>query len=182
MRDERIAREWFGAVRDAADRAVKALEERQSINPHQHRMADILFRQLLSNEMTERFPEAEGMDDAQSETLRRMVYSELIEDALAGTGMGSDDMALAVFLSACSEGAWSEEFYLKRFRDVLGRGVIPDDGIAELAGETRMIAERQLEAFAKHRQERRAPKPIRYVDGPPEGMDEFEYIDWQISH
>ena len=65
---------------------------------------------------------------------------------------------------------------------MLGRGVIPDDGIAELAGETRMIAERQLEAFAKHRQERRAPKPIRYVDGPPEGMDEFEYIDWQISH
>ena len=45
-----------------------------------------------------------------------------------------------------------------------------------------MIAERQLEAFAKHRQERRAPKPIRYVDGPPEGMDEFEYLDWQISH
>lgn len=42
--------------------------------------------------------------------------------------------------------------------------------------------ERALAAFAERRKQLRSPKPVRYTEGPPEGMDEFEYIDWQIPH
>lgn len=114
MRDEGIVREWFGAIRAASDRALGALAEKRSLDDNQKRKADLLLRQLLSDRIPALAAEAEGFADLRTETLRANVYSELIEDALAGTGAGPEDMAVAVFLSACSEGSvlherpWSE--------------------------------------------------------------------------
>ncbi len=182
MRDEGIVREWFGAIRAASDRALGELAEKQSLDANQKRKADLLLRQLLSDRIPALAVEAEGFADLRAEALRANVYSELIEDALAGTGAGPEDMAVAVFLSACSEGVGDEETFQNRLGDALGRGSEPDGEIVALAREIRSIAERRFSAFAARRRELRAPNPVRYVEGPPEGLDEFEYIDWQITH
>ena len=169
MRDEMIAREWFGAVRDAADRAVKALEERQSINPHQHRMADILFRQLLSNEMTERLAlmkqkKAENLDEynqyAQEPKPRYLLiideYAELKRDTQEDIDAMLIDMAkysgkTGIHLIVATQGARSE-FLSTALKEAIparaclavadkreSRIVIEKTGADRLAGDGDMI-------------------------------------------
>ena len=182
MNEDRLMREWFGAVRTAADLAVKQLGEQTPLNAAQKRKADILLRQLLADELPELAAEAEGFDETRAQKLKKDVYSELMEDALAGTGFGWEDMELLRFLDACSRGVTAEEVFLERFGQVLGPHALSGEELIGTASRVRVSAEQKLTKFAEYRKEKRMPKPTRYLEGPPEGIDEFEYIDWVISH
>ena len=141
-------REWFGAVRTAADLAVKQLGEQTPLNAAQKRKADILLRQLLADELPELAAEAEGFDETRAQKLKKDVYSELMEDALAGTGFGWEDMELLRFLDACSRGVTAEEVFLERFGQVLGPHALSGEELIGTASRVRVSAEQKLHAQA----------------------------------
>ena len=107
------------------------------------------------------------------------MYSELMEDTIAGIRSEEENLELVRFLSICSEGIGDTETYCEYFSRALGDENRKSDPVAVRVKNT---ADRCLDDFIKERKKRRNAESGRQDDGPPPGMDEFEYIDWVITH
>ena len=177
MDRERIVRDWFGAIRDAADGAVREWEAAFAPNGTQKRQMDMLLRQFLCDRLPARIMEVKDLDSEQAEAVRRDVYSQLIEDALAGTGFGDADMALVAFLGRCESGVEDEAVFRELLAEASGGGA---EAVKAAAERAREAAWAKLTALTA-KKEPPPPRPRR-DDEPPPWLDEFEYIDWMITH
>lgn len=174
---ERTTRDWFGAVRSAADEAAK--EAGAETRPDECRVKlKILLIRYLCAPLAARIAETDGLGEERAEQMRRDVFSGLVEDALAGIWAEDKSLEIAVFLDEC----------LRELRDktdfagMLCRA-LETDVSEETARSVRERAEQAMERFCEQRKARSAPQERNDDDDePPPGMDEFEYIDWIMTH
>lgn len=168
---------WFAAIRGAADGAVEDLTAVFEPNDTQKRKADILLRQFLCDRLPARIMEVEGLDAERAEAVRRDVYSRAIEDALAGSGYSDDGIELAMFLRCCLDGVEDEAAFRARLAEALGDGT---EAVTAASEQAREAAWAKLVAQTRKKE----PRPERESrdDEPPPWLDEFEYIDWLITH
>ena len=176
---EDLVRIWFGAVRDAADAGEREIPETESFSRLQKALLRILIRQDLCDVLSLSIRSAEGIDSSAANHIWEAMYSELMEDAYAGIWSGEENLELVRFLSICSEGIGDTETYCEYFSRALGDGNRGSDQVAVRVKET---ADRRLDDFIKARKERRGAESRRRDDEPPPWMDEFEYIDWVMTH
>lgn len=176
---EELVRIWFGAVRDAADAGEREFPETGSFSRLQKALLRILIRQDLCDFLSLSIQSAEEIDSDAANQIWEAMYSELMEDAIAGIWSAEEDLELARFLSACSEGIGDTETYCELFSRALGGGDRDSDPLAVRVKKT---ADRRLDDFIKARKERRGAGSRRRDDEPPPWLDEFEYIDWVITH
>ncbi len=180
---EDLVRIWFGAVRGAADAGEREIPCTEPLDRLQKALLRILIRQELCDLLSLVIRSAEGIREEAANAVWEKMYSELMEDAVAGIWSEEDNLALARFMSLCAEGIGDAETYCVYFLRALGsedrslRDV--SDPIALRVKET---ANRHLDAFIKARKEQRAEKTRARDDEPPPWLDEFEYIDWVMTH
>ena len=84
MNTEEVKRAWFGAIREAADKTGKELKEKSALSPVQAVKLDILLRQYMCDDLAECIKASENIAAEKAEDLQKDIYSELIEDAIAG--------------------------------------------------------------------------------------------------
>ncbi len=123
----------------------------------------------------------EGVSGRTANEIWEAMYSELMEDAIAGVRNEADNGEMLRFLSQCSEGIGGTEDFCAYFGMILGEALPPPPERDALALRVKGEADKQLNIFIRERKEQlrqNDPSP----DGPPPGMDEFEYIDWVMTH
>ncbi len=176
MKREQTIRNWFGTVRDAADGAAKKLETMPG--SVQEVKTNILFRQYLCDRLTQQIADADDLSVETAEDIQKEIYSELMEDAIAGIWSDTENMETAVFLYDCTAGVRE----VPVFRSMLERA-LQQDVTDEKVQEMTTSADREMESFVGRRKALRTPpESERSENEPPPWLDEFEYIDWVITH
>ena len=178
MKNETILRDWFGAVRAAADDLLAARLE-SSLSSARWVKAQILLRQYMRDGLEERIAEAEGVGSGDAEAICRDIYSELMEDVLGGMVSEEDTIEVSMFLYECTNGVRDKEI----FSSLLGRA-LEKDIVDEESAALMTQADREMERHTELRKAANMPQkePERNEDTPPPWLDEFEYIDWVITH
>lgn len=181
MDREKLVRIWFGAVRDASDAGERGIPENICLNPLQRARLRILLRRNACDLLNLCISEAENISLKEANEIWADLYSELMEDAIAGIWGEEENYALACFLESCSEGIGDADDFCTFFLSALGKGQADGGQKTEtVARQVKKSADECLDAFIRKRQNQR---PQSYSDdGPPPWMDEFEYIDWQMTH
>ena len=177
MNTEEVKRAWFGAIREAANKTGKELKEKSALSPVQAVKLDILLRQYMCDDLEECIKASENITAEKAEDLQKDVYSELIEDAIAGIWSETENMETAMFLYECTKGVRPESLFSARLKEVL----LKDDIEEEMQSVTDKM-NREMKRFAEQRNERWRPRENTNEDDPPPWLDEFEYIDWVITH
>lgn len=184
MMSKKSVREWFGATRSAADGAAKALAGASTAKAVGDVELRILLRQYLCDRLPALIVEADGVSADEAERMRRQIYSEIIEDAIAGVWTADENSELVMFLYECTSGVEAEEV----FSALLGRILVDDipDGAVDAV---RAAADAEMREFADSRRRNRLqppePEPSAAWEDesePPPWLDEFEYIDWLMTH
>ena len=180
---EDLARLWFGAVRGASDAGEREIPETEPLDRLQKALLRILIRQDLCDGLSLSIRSAEDIGADAANGIWRTMYGELMEDAIAGIWSEEDDLALVRFMSLCAEGVGDTETYCAYFLRALGG----EDGELRRASDpiavrVKETADRRLDAFIKARKALRDAKSPRRDDEPPPWLDEFEYIDWIMTH
>ena len=178
MNSERIMREWFGAVRAAADKAAEFTDS-AALSELSRRKVSMLLRQYLFDGLDARIIEAEGLPAAEAEKICKDIYTDLMEDIIAGVWSPEETMETAMFLRECTNGVTDENIFRTLMEKALGTAADPDT-----AEKLREEAGRKLNKFFEYRKKENQPEPPRQRrdDEPPPWLDEFEYIDWVITH
>lgn len=182
--NENLIRIWFGAVRDAADAGEAELREGVALSALQRAKLRILLRQEGCDLLSLVIRSVEGVNGQTANQIWEIMYSELMEDAIAGVWNETESMELARFLSLCTEGIGGAEDFCAYFGMILGDILLPSPARDErnaLALRVKDRADKALDAFIRARM-KQTRKNDRTMDGPPPGMDEFEYIDWVMTH
>ena len=177
MNRETVKREWFGAVRSAADSSGKKLREESALTPVQAVKLDILLRQYLCDGLADHISESEKVSAEEADSLQKDIYSELIEDAVAGVWSETENMETAMFLFECTKGVRMESWF-----SALLKKILSEAGSEEAAQALMAEMDKDITAFSEKRKALRQPKKSSSDDEPPPWMDEFEYIDWVITH
>ena len=177
MNMEDVKREWFGAVRSATDSAGEKLKKKSALTPLQAVKLDILLRQYLCDDLTEHIMNGENFSEGKAKELQKDIYSELIEDAIAGIWSDTENMEMTMFLYECTKGVESESLFFARLEEILPMDVSEEIMLAMMAG-----MDKDIEDFTDKRKERWLPKRSSNEDDPPPWLDEFEYIDWVMTH
>ena len=178
---EGLVRIWFGGVRDASDAGEKEIPEALCINPLQRARLRILLRRNACDLLSLCISKAENISMKEANEIWDSLYSELMEDAVAGIWSGEDNLSLARYLASCSEGIGDTEDFCMFFRlaFVEGRpeGELETESVARRVKES---SERCLNTFIRERRKQQDRNGSE--NEPPPGLDEFEYIDWLITH
>ena len=119
MNRETVKREWFGAVRSAADSSGKKLREESALTPVQAVKLDILLRQYLCDGLADHISESEKVSAEEADSLQKDIYSELIEDAIAGVWSETENMETAMFLFECTKGVRMESWFSALLKKIL---------------------------------------------------------------
>ena len=172
---ETMVREWFGAVRSAADAGVKVLENAGPITPFQRVKLNILFRQEQCDLLSLVIKSAEYISQKEASEVRAEVYSRLMEDAVAGIWSEEENIDMVLFLGKCSEGIGGDDDFCDYASEVL-------DAEKDTILRAKKTAGNLLNDFIRERKAINSPKQSRREDEPPPGLDEFEYIDWVMTH
>lgn len=178
-----LVRIWVDAVRDAADAGEREIPGPEPLNQLQKALLRISIQQDLCDCLSLSICSAEGIRDDASHAVWNKMYSELMEDAIAGLWSEEDYLEIERFMSLCSEGIGDTETYCAYFLRALGS---EDESLRQvsdsIAVHVKKTADRRLDAFIKARKEQRDAKSPRRDDDPPPWLDEFEYIDWVMTH
>ena len=181
--NDKLVRIWFGAVRGAADRGEQELPAGMDLSSLQKAKLRILTRQDLSDFLQLSIRRVEDLDADAANAVWERMYSELMEDAIAGVWSEEEDLQLVRFLSLCSEGVGDAASFCEYFDRALGEGGAPSrEERDSLAARVKDRADRCLDAFIKERKTQLRPEGSGGEDSPPHWMDEFEYIDWVMTH
>ena len=176
MNRENVKREWFGAVRSIAESSGKKLKEESVLTPVQAVKLDILLRQYLCDGLADLISESEKVSTEEANNLQKDIYSELIEDAIAGVWSETENMETAMFLFDCTKGVRTERRFSALLKEILSGA--DSEGTQALMTEM----DKDITEFSEKRKALRQPKKSSSDDEPPPWMDEFEYIDWVITH
>ncbi len=177
MNTETVKKEWFGAVRSAADSSGKKVKEQSALTPVQAVKLDILLRQYLCDGLADHISESEKISTEEAEGLQKDIYSELMEDAIAGAWSETKNMETAMFLFECTKGVRTESRFSALLKEILS-GADAEEAAQTLMTET----DKDITEFSEKRKALRQPKKSSSDDEPPPWMDEFEYIDWVMTH
>ena len=181
MDRESLTRIWFGGVRAASDAGEAEIPKSVRLSPLQRAKLRILLRRDACNLLTLCIQSAEHIPIQTAKEIWERVYTGLMEDAVAGVWSGEENLELVRFLGLCSEGIGAEEDFCDCFRLLLGmKKGAADEKTDAAAVQAKRGAQKSLDAFIKER--KRLKDRAASDDGPPPGLDEFEYIDWQITH
>ena len=153
MNNEMLMREWFGAVRAAADKAVGTLADPPAPNTPGRVKTDILLRRYLRDGLELYVVQSEGVGRGEAAEICDAVCSELMEDAMAGIWSPGESMDFARFLLLCTDGASRPGTFAELLRRALNADVAATD-----AEGLRNTADRELAAFAAQRKASRAAK------------------------
>ena len=180
---EDLARVWYGAIHDASDAGEREIPEPEQLDKLQKAMLRILIRQDLCDALSLLICRAEGIGRAAAHAVWEKMYSELMEDAIAGIWSQEDELALMRFMGLCAEGIGDTETYCAYLLRALGS---EDESLRDvsdpIAVRVKKAADKHLNAFFVARKAQYDAKRPRRDDDPPPGLDEFEYIDWVITH
>ena len=146
MDNELICREYFGAVRTAADKAIGMLADPPAPNTLNRVKTEILFRQYLRDGLELRIGQGEGVGRKEAVELCEMIYSELIEDAIASIRAPKESMEIIGFLDLCSNCVTKMPIFTELLHRALGRDIGSEEA-TKLANE----ADLELEKFAAQR-------------------------------
>lgn len=150
MSNENIVREWFGAVRAAADKAEEMLADPPARNTPARVKTDILLRHYLRDGLGMYIVQSEGIRRMQAEEICENIYSELIEDAMAGIWAPNDSVGFMRFLTTCTNAVCNSQM----FRELLSRAL--DADVTEREAKSVMeTADQELAHFAAERKARR---------------------------
>ena len=177
---EDLVRTWFGAVRDAADEGERELPADLPLRPVQRAKLRILLRQDQSDFLSLSIRCLEDIGSEAANAVKEQMYSELMEDAIAGIWSAEENMELLRFLGLCTEGIGDTATFCELFRKALGEesvSTLPEPDA--LGARVKARADRHMARYMKEREKQR---PEEDDDSPPPWMDEFEYIDWCITH
>lgn len=183
MMEEKVLRLWYGGVRDAAYGGEKALPEGMNLSPLQKTKLQILLRQEQCDDLDTTIEKVENLYAKTAKRIWKDMYSELMEDAIAGIWNDEENLEIALFLSRCTEGIEYEEEFYELFDSILGEG----DGRSRqehdaVAEQVKDKADESIAHFIKERERKLYPKLSENEDLPPPWLDEFEYIDWVMTH
>lgn len=176
---EKLVRLWFGAVRDAADAGERSLPADMVLSAAQRAKLRILLRQEGCDLLSLVIRSTEGVSSDTANEIWEAMYSDLMEDAVAGVWSEQENLELVRFLSLCSEGIGGAEDLCAYFRMILGESPLPQQEQNAMALRMKDRADKALDEFI---QARKAETRRDEDDGPPPDMDEFEYIDWVMTH
>ena len=178
MNNEKIMREWFGAVRAAADQAA-AMPDSTALPEISRRKASMLLRQYLYDTLEARIIQIEGIPGAEAEKMCKEIYTELMEDVIAGVWSEEENREIIMFFGGCTNGVTDDDTFRTLTEKAFGTHTAPDT-----AKKLREAADLELDQFCERRKKQIQPeKPRRRSDNePPPGLDEFEYIDWVMTH
>ena len=182
MDEEKLEKTWAALLRETADQAVKELDEVYPLSPVQRKKATLLFRQFLCDRAEGHiyFSEATSRDEARE--IRDRIYATLMEETLAGAGVGDQDAEIARFLLSCTLGVCRNELFGTLFAELLGPNCPGRNyGVPSLSAGLMDFCDKRLKAFAE-KEKRAREERTREYNGPPLWMDEFEYIDWVMTH
>ncbi len=177
MNRETVKREWFGAVRSAADSSGKKLREESALTPVQAVKLDILLRQYLCDGLADHISESEKVSAEEADSGRAHIYTQVTEIALACGLLLKKNMETAMFLFECTKGVRMESWF-----SALLKKILSEAGSEEAAQALMAEMDKDITAFSEKRKALRQPKKSSSDDEPPPWMDEFEYIDWVITH
>ena len=181
MTREKLVRIWFGGVRSTSDAGERELPEAMCMTSLQRAMLRILLRQDACDLLSLCIRETENISMKEAKEIRDSLYCELMEDAIAGIWSGEENLMLARFLESCSEGIGDTDDFCTFFLSALGESRSEDgQEIDTIARRVKKNADECLNAFIQER--RKLQIGTDSEDGPPPGLDEFEYIDWLITH
>ncbi|MBQ6611563.1 MAG: hypothetical protein IJH70_14135 [Oscillospiraceae bacterium] len=155
MKNETERREWFGAVRTAADKAIEALADPPARNTLGRVKTDILLRNHLCNGVQMLIAQTEGVARMEADEIRDAIFSELIEDAVAGIWSADESMEIARFLEMCmnTNSSTNRAMFAELLRRALDKNVSGEEA-ATLAD----TADRELERFTAQRKDSRTAK------------------------
>ena len=146
MNNEVAVREWFGAVRAAADKAIGELADPPGPNTLRRVKTDMLLRQYLRDGLELRVAQGEGVGRKEAAGICREIYSELMEDAMAGIWSPNEDGEIIRFLDMCTVGVSKPGMFAELLRRALDSDVTDD-----LASSLMHTADQELECFAMQR-------------------------------
>lgn len=156
MMSKKSVREWFGATRSAADGAAKALAGASVAKAVRDVELKILLRQYLCDRLPALIVEADGVGAAEAESMRRQIYSEIMEDAIAGVWTADENRELVMFLYKCTSGVEDEAV----FSALLDR-ILEDDVPDGTVDDMRAAANDKMQEFADaRRRERLRPQSL----------------------
>ncbi|MBO4378246.1 MAG: hypothetical protein J5889_04740 [Clostridia bacterium] len=180
MKHDGLVRLWFGAVRAAADEGEKEVPEDLKLSPLQKAKLHILTRQDLSDFLWLSIRSTEDLSTEAADRVWEDMYSDLMEDAIAGIWNEQENLELARYMSLCSEGIGDTQTYCEYFRKILPEAFADDCDAAAKRIEKR--ADKYLDDFIVKRKKLFHSESRESDDAPPPDLDEFEYIDWLMSH
>ena len=180
MKHDDLVRLWFGAVRAAADEGEKEVPEDLKLSPLQKAKLHILTRQDLSDFLWLSIRSTEDLSTEAADSVWEDMYSGLMEDAIAGIWNEQENLELAQFMRLCTEGIGDTQTYCEYFRQILP-DALPDDCDAA-AKRIEKRADKYLDDFIIKRKKLLRSESGESNDTPPPDLDEFEYIDWLMSH
>lgn len=146
MNREEIKREWFAAVRDAADTTIGKLPAPPAMGTLSRVKTDILFRQYLYNGLFFVLGRAEGLDRMTSMSICEEIYTDLIEDVVSGLYDPKESMEVMGFMKLCSDSLSKPAV----FAELLRRASGSDISDAE-AASLKTSADQELARFAEIR-------------------------------
>ena len=187
MLKEKRVRDWYGVIYTAAEDAVKELNEVYPLRDVQERMARLLLRQYGYEIAVGPIMSGEDVSRSEAEAAAKSFYSDLMEDALGGISAGAEDEKIALFLFACTQGVEESEVFRSLLRQLLGPECPANaQGMESLSNGLMDLVDDRVCSFGRKREKERAEEfrkaNARNEDDPPPWLDEFEYIDWCITH
>ena len=170
------ARDWYAAIRDADTYCVKLFRER-GLTSLQRTKLGILVRAYLLEWAGRRIAETDGVSAKDAKRILADVKTLVMEDAVSGIWTEEESAELTVFLYECLQDDLDWEDYAALLVKVTG---CDDDG--EAADPLLSAAADYMYIFARERKQICNPVRPRNEDDPPPWLDEFEYIDWIMTH
>ena len=181
--NESLERIWFGAVRAAADAGEREIPALIVLDRLQKAKLHILIRQDQCDFLSLSIRGAEGISQAAANEIRDGMYSDLMEDAIAGIWSEEENLELLRFLHLCSDGVGDTETFCNWFSLALGeKAVLSEQDRDAVAQRVKKKADQCLDAFITERKTQYRSSSSGKQDDPPPWMDEFEYIDWVMTH
>lgn len=175
MIKETALRDWFGAVREIADEAAEntGIENASAFTRVK---VNILLRRYLCKDLAERIMETDGTDKNTAEEMQKQINSEQMEDAAAGIWSENESAESAMFMYDCIYSLLDASDFISLLKRALKKEISDETALA-----VKELADRRMDEYCAVRKK----PPVKYErneDDPPEWLDEFEYIDWVITH
>ena len=146
MNKEEIKREWFAAVRAAADTTIGKLPAPPAQGTLSRVKTDILFRQHLYNGLFFVLGHAEGLDRMTSMSICEEIYTDLIEDVISGLHDPQESMEVMKFMRLCSDSLSRPSVFAELLRRASGSDISDTE-----AASLKVTADQELARFAETR-------------------------------